>query len=265
MKLAVLFWFYKEPKICLNHLELIKKYNPNIKIFGLYGGGRAEAKIYKNKLGRYLDEFYISSYCSKKSRWKWINGDLMILDWYKNQGRKLKKWDSVIVVQWDALVLGNIKKQLPGLRKDEIFVSGTRVLDKNIEKRWSWTRPRGKHRKDYLDFSKHILDEHGYKNKLLCSLFIVQIFSRRFFDKWLLLKNKKIGMLEYKIPTYARIFNIPIYKKNLGARWFNKKAYKGQTPLNARGIEIDDKFIRSELEKNNGYRIFHPYFKDWGG
>lgn len=263
MKLAILFWFYKEPEICLNRLELIKKHNPKLKIFGLFGGKRNEAKLYKNKLGKYLDNLYVSPYCSLKPKWKWLNGDLMILDWYQRRGQSLKDWDSVVITQWDALVLGNINKQFPGIKRDEVFISGSRVLDKNIEKRWHWTKPGGKERKNYLDFSRYILEKYNYKKKLLCSLFILQVFPRRFFDKWLSIENKEIGMLEYKLPTYTKIFGFPLYKKNLGVWWFNNKAYEGRTPLNAREIEIKKDFIEAELNRKNGYRIFHPYFKVW--
>ena len=35
MNLAILFWFYKEPEVCENRLQLLKKYNPDLKILGL--------------------------------------------------------------------------------------------------------------------------------------------------------------------------------------------------------------------------------------
>ena len=99
--IAVVFWFYKEPEICINRLKLIKKYNPKIKIFGLFGGNQNEESLYNEKLGGYLDDFY--THPSANSDWKWIHGDLMLLDWYKDRGQKLK-WDSVVIVQWDMLV-----------------------------------------------------------------------------------------------------------------------------------------------------------------
>ena len=99
--IAVVFWFYKEPEICINRLKLIKKYNPKIKIFGLFGGNQNEESLYNEKLGGYLDDFY--THPSADSDWKWIHGDLMLLDWYKDRGQKLK-WDSVVIVQWDMLV-----------------------------------------------------------------------------------------------------------------------------------------------------------------
>ena len=36
MKKAILFRFYKEIDVCINRLKLIKKYNPELEIFGLY-------------------------------------------------------------------------------------------------------------------------------------------------------------------------------------------------------------------------------------
>ncbi|PLX25863.1 hypothetical protein C0580_01175 [Candidatus Parcubacteria bacterium] len=263
MKLAILFWFYKEPDICLNRLELIKKYNPQTKIFGLYGGDKKQVSIYKKKLGKYLDDFYLSPLHNKPKNWKWIHGDLMILEWYKSRGKKLKSWDSVIVIQWDALVLGNIKKQFPGLKKDQVFISGTRILDKTIEPRWHWTNPKHKERKNYLAYKKYIAENYNYTKKLFCSLFILQVFPRKFFDKWLTVKDNIVGMLEYKIPTYAEIFKIPFYKRDVGVWWFRKKDELGMVPLNARCVEIEDKYIKKELKKKKGFRIFHPYFNKW--
>ena len=48
MELAILFWFYKEPEICLNRLKILKKYNPDLKIFGLFGGDIKEEKNYND-------------------------------------------------------------------------------------------------------------------------------------------------------------------------------------------------------------------------
>lgn len=266
MNLAIIFWFYKNPEVCENRLKLLKKYNPELPIFGLYGGDKKYSSKYKKRLSEYLDDFYLSSKHNKSSDWKWINGDLVILDWYDKRGKMLK-WDSVIIIQWDALVLGPIKKQFSKLKKNDFFISGIRTLDYSIETRWNWTKKGSKERKNYLAFKKLIAEEYGYTKKLLCSLFIVQIFPRIFFKKWSAIKNKKVGMLEYKIPTYAKIFNIPIYKKDLGVWWFQQRGIKreirGMTPLNARGVEISKTLIDKELKKKNGFRIFHPYNHIW--
>ncbi len=259
MQLAILFWFYKEIEVCENHLELLEKYNPNLKIYGLFGGEKNEATKYEKRLGKYLDNFYISPH--DDSDWKWINGDLMILDWYKNRGKNLE-WDSIAVVQWDILIFDSIEKQFSEMKKKEIFLSGTKVLDKETENRWSWTKPEGEERKNYLGFIDYIKDKFNYVGETLCCLFIFQIFPRIFFEKYLTVKDRKIGMLEYKIPMYAKIFNIPFFKKDLGVWWFELGDSK-DFPLNAKTKEIEKAFIEKELVKQDGFRMFHPYYKKW--
>jgi len=46
MKLAVLFWFYKEPEICHNRLEILRQHNPTVPIYGLYGGDLAAIVLF---------------------------------------------------------------------------------------------------------------------------------------------------------------------------------------------------------------------------
>jgi hypothetical protein len=254
--MAILFWFYKEPEICKNRLEILRKYNPDMKIYGLFGGQQGKVKIFKKYLGKYLDDFYVSP--PKDSRWKWINGDLMILDWYKKRGKKLV-WDSIAVVQWDALVFVSLKKYFRNIKKGQVFLSGLKLLEKTTENRWHWTRSDRKERKNYLNFLDYVRKNYNYSGKPLCCLFIFQIFPRIFFEKYLTVKNRAVGMLEYKIPIYAKIFNIPFFRKDVGILWFQKVP----KPLNAMAVEIGKKYIGAELKKKNGWRIFHPYFKEW--
>jgi hypothetical protein len=257
MDLAILFWFYKEPEICVNHLKLLKKSNPRSKVYGLYGGKSEEENKFKEILGKYLTDFYSSPY--EDEEWKWIHGDLVILDWYEKRGKNLT-WDSVVIVQWDMLVFDSFKNQFPGIKKDEIFLSGLKLLDKETENRWDWTRPKYLFRKDYLNFLDYVKRHYGYHDKPLCCVFILEVFPRIFFAKYLSVKDKEIGMLEYKIPIYATIFSVPFYKRDLGVCWYEDI---NTLPMNARPIEISLKYIRSQLKNRNGWRIFHPYLGKW--
>jgi hypothetical protein len=258
MKLAILFWFYKETEICENRLQILKKYNPDLKIYGLFGGEQSEAEEYKNRLGKYLDDFYISPFSD--SDWKWINGDLMILDWYEKRGKNLD-WDSVAVVQWDMLVFDSLADQFKDMKKGEIFISGLRPLNEEIEEKWDWVKIGGEERKNYLKFLEYIKNQYGYIGETLCSLFIFEIFPREFLEKYATIENKEIGMLEYKVPMYAKILEIPFFEKDLGVWWFEPE---GSTkPLNAVPKEIERVYVEAELKKKEGFRIFHPYFQKW--
>ncbi len=259
-ELAILFWFYKKPLVCKNHLTILKKHNPGLKIYGLFGGKPSESSKYKSILNDYLDDFY--AFPSGKSRWKWLNGDLMILDWYQKRGKNLP-WDSLAIVQWDLLVLTDLGKKFEKIKKGQLYLSGPRTLENNLENRWLWTRPGSIYRKEYIDFSNHVRVNHGFRNKMRCCLFIFQIFPRSFLEKLANTKNFQLGFLEYKIPTYARIFKIPGFKKEIGCHWFDEEISKSSFPLNADSNEISKSYIISELEKKRGYRIFHPFTKIW--
>lgn len=257
-KLAILFWFYKNPLICLNRLKSIKKYNPNAKIYGLYGGEQKYAKIFKKMLYKYLDDFYISPY--KESKWKWLNGDLMILDWYNNHKYK-KDWEHIIIIQWDALVFTNLSEYFKDIKRNEIFLSGIRLLSKWIERKYHWTNPNRNKRPIYLKFLEYIKKHYKYKGKTIFCPFLIAIFNHKFFQKYNKVKEKELGFLEYKIPLYAKIFKIPLYKKDIGVYHFDKDI--NNTPLNSMPVEIKRTYILKELKKPKGWRIFHPYFKIW--
>ncbi len=257
MDLAILFWFYKKSEVCVNRLRLIKEHNPEVKIYGLYGGDHHKSKQFIKATSEYLEDFYISPF--KDSKWKWTHGDLMILDWYLKRG-KTKKWDSIVVLQWDTLIFDSIKNQFPKIYANQIFLSGLRTLDKKTELLWYWTRPLNRNRKNYLKYLEFIKTNYGYSGKLLACHFILQVIPRIFFDKYSKINDREIGMLEYKIPTYAKIFKIPFYNKDFGMSWSRPILRR---PLNAWPKEIKKEYIQKELSKKNGWRVFHPYYNKW--
>lgn len=140
MKLAILFWFYKEPEICLNRLELLRKNNSDIPIYGLYGGSLKTVNQYRSLLEPYLDDFYVFT-ANEDPLWKWLQGDLMIVDWYRKRGKDLV-WDTIVIVQWDMLVLDSVEHLFSTLEKDQILLSGLRPI-KEVENNWQWVADTG--------------------------------------------------------------------------------------------------------------------------
>ena len=140
-------------------------------------------------------------------------------------------------------------------------MSGLRKPNNKIRDEWTWIKLGNKNRKNYLQYLNYVNNNYNYKkvDHPIC-LFIFQIFPRVFFEKYLTVKNRIIGMLEYKIPIYSEIFKIPSYKKDLGILWFS---YPKRYPLNAKSCEIEKSYITKELKKDNGWKIFHPYYKVW--
>lgn len=259
LDLAILYWFYQDPEVTRNHLELIRRYNPNAKIYGLFGGKLVDAKSYEETLGGLLDDFWVypGTY-GADSNTKWMYGNLLLVDWYDKRGRNLK-WDSIAILQWDMLLFADIRDIVPGLKKDQVFFSGYRELNDVTENRWYWTKPGGEDRKDYLAFKRYVAKKYGYTSRPKSCLYILEVLTSNFFDMYLELDDKKIGMLEYKDPTLAFIWGISIYQHDVGVYWIDKGQSLEESPMNASAIKIKPSFIENELVKPDGWRLFHPY------
>ena len=114
---------------------------------------------------------------------------------------------------------------------------------------------------DYDRFINYVKEKYSYNNENIpCCLFVLEVIPKKFFDKYLSVEDKELGMLEYKIPIYAEIFGIKAISRANEAHWWDDV---DKYPINAEPTEIKTEYIQNELKKKNGWRIFHPYFKIW--
>jgi hypothetical protein len=279
MKLAILFWFYKEPEICQNRLELIRQYNPTMPIYGVYGGDLATADRYKSQLDPFLDDFYTFP-AERDANWKWLQGDLILTDWYRQRGKDLP-FDTVVVVQWDMLIFGAIEHLFAMLEPNQILLSGLRPIAQ-IEDNWHWVTPKlADLRLRYLQFLEHVSKVYNYQQAPMACLFIVACLPRIFLERYAAISQPELGFLEYRIPIYAQIFDIPICEHHPFEAWwidvvptFHAKGLmqrainKFNLRFNPRSLHhtLDPKHsdislipIFRQLSMPTGDRIFHPY------
>lgn len=275
MKLAILFWFYKEPDICQNRLEIIRQYNPTTPIYGVYGGDLATVDRYKSQLGRYLDDFYTFTE-DKDSMWKWLQGDLMLTHWYRERGKFLA-WDTVAIVQWDMLVFGAIEQLFSILKPDTILLSGLRSIAE-VENDWLWVTPNiPAHQQQYVEFLEYVGKTYDYQQDPLGCIFIVACLPRIFLEPYSQIEQPELGFLEYRIPIYAQIFGIPFCENHPFQAWWvdadplfhannlfqrtsnlvNRRL--NPNPLNPTRTDISLIPIWRHLNTQTGARIFHPY------
>jgi hypothetical protein len=275
VKLAVLFWFYKEPDICQNRLEILRQYNPDVPIYGLYGGDLATVDIYKSQLDRYLDDFYAFPE-AKDSQWKWLQGDLMITHWYRERGQCLD-WDTVTIVQWDMLVFAPIDRLFSMLAPDTILLSGLRPIAE-VENDWLWVTPKiPAHRHQYLNFLEYIDKTFDYQQEPMGCIFIIACLPRIFLEPYSQIDRPELGFIEYRIPIYAQILGIPVCENHPFSAWwvdndptfYNKNPWQrtldlldrrfNPHPLNPTRNDISLIAIHRQLNIPTGARMFHPY------
>jgi len=272
-KLAVLFWCYKEVVLCRDRVASLRKQNPDTPIYILFGGEPTDAEKFEHALSPFADDFYVFdeppplkseeqvAKFREGVRWKYVFGDLLFIGWFKNRGVHLK-WDTVVIVQWDMLIFGKINDLFSCLQTDEALFSGLRPVAE-VETKWSWTSPdHPVEREMYERFMAYVAERYDYHAEPMCFVAIVLAMSRKFLEKFATIEEPALGFLEYRLPVYADIFNIPVCKDHPFKPWWGAvEPYTVGSVLRALPFPIWEPVILLNLLKRNGARLFHPYWR----
>ena len=273
MNLAVLFWCYKSPEVCLDRLQLLRRENPDAPIYLLFGGEPGEAATFRDMLGAFVDDFYVFEGEPPDGaeeldvgfrggrHWKYYYGDLLIAAWYRDRGRELE-WDTVAVVQWDMLVYGRLQDVFRGLGPDEALFSGLRPISE-VEDRWAWVAPtQTRERRMYEAFLAHVRERYGYDQDPLGYVAVVTCLPRVFLERFSEIERPELGFLEYRLPIYAQVFGVRLCDDHPFRPWWGAvDSYSRSHTLRARPLEISATVILSNLLRKDGARVFHPYWR----
>lgn len=262
--LAVLFWFYKDASVCRNHLRLFRQTNPDTVVYGLYGGSPDQEAEFRAALAPWLADFYTSPETDPHRKWR--HCDLMITDWYRQRGQHLN-WQNLFILQWDALIFTNLDAFFADRQPEQLFFSGYQPITPDWERSWFWTKPDNTiEHQEYQDFKTHLRALYPAETASddcwhLC-LFIFEVLTRDFLHRYSELSKPELGFHEYKIATYAHVWQYPIYRQELGL-FGELTCATSARPVNAVGQEINEDLIEQNLHDPAGWRLFHPYFQEW--
>jgi len=202
MKRAILFRFHKNFEVCQNHLELIRLFNPNISVYGLYGGlGKNFKQAKQLKLDNIynipIDDWY----------WKWLNGDLSIRWWFKDVGYKFK-FDMIHVFEWDMILLDSVNSYFRHIKKG-IAITNKQPMSK-IYNSWYWVAPK-RGRGEWLELKKIVKSKYKFISQPLAGIFGGVCLSRKFLERYL--AEERIGSLcndEVRTILYAQAYGMPV-------------------------------------------------------
>jgi hypothetical protein len=259
VQLGILFWFYRDVAVCQNRVRLLRRRNPGVPIYGLYGGPRQDEPRFATALRPHLDDFW--TFPSERDRqWKWRNGDLMLSAWFTGRGESLD-WDSIFVAQWDMVVVTSLAKLLPPLAVGDMLVSGIRPV-REVEPWWQWTQ--GSARREYESFLSHVAARFGAVEDPMCCQFIGLVAPRSFLARYAGIDEPELGFLEYKVPIYAQAFSIPLVPDTCFRPWWPEEpgtAGAGRTAslVHAWATPVRLPVMLYESLRPGGRRVFHPY------
>lgn len=241
------------PLVWRDRLWQLKNFNPDIKIFGLYGGNVDEFSKFK----KYLNPFFEHNYYvrNKSNRWKWKNSDLSTRMWYKNVGKKLK-FDMLHVIEWDLLLFDSLENVYRKIPKNCIGLTALNPL-KNVENTWSWTAKEPS-KSEWAKLLKYAKDKFGYNKQPYASLGPGPCLPRNFLDKFSTIPVPDLCNDELRLPLFAQIFGFKLIKTGFYKRWSNQNIMKF---FNCHGNEIPLDLIKKELKRKGGRKSFHPYRK----
>ena len=263
-RFAILFWHYKDWRLCRNRLELLRRYNPGVPIWGLYGGPLAEVHEFATALAPLLDDFYSYPH-DRSARWKWANGDQLILQWYADRGQHLD-FATLLVLQWDVVAFAPVERLFAECPPDRVFLPAVRPV-RDVEQVWDRVdEAHPDNRAEYLAFVDQLRRDHGYDREPLCCEFTLAGFPKSFLAALMALGIPAQGWLEYRLPMLAQVlgfelwcgeaFNRPFLfelqaERSAWRRLWNRTMTAGKTPISRTTLFL-------HMMSPAGFRIFHP-------
>ena len=156
MKLAILLWVYKDVRVSIDRALWLRRLNPGVPLYCLYGGPLDQAEAFAEALAPLIDDFY--AYAAPVTAYeKWLHADRLLAAWHDERGRDLP-WDSVFVAQWDLVLTAPVARLCGSLAAGEVLFSSTRPIAE-VAHFWSWLKPGSQHLADYEGFAQEIGDE----------------------------------------------------------------------------------------------------------
>lgn len=230
-----------------------------------------------------MDDFYTFD-CDRDHKWKWVNFDVMIAQWYERRGKNLH-FDTVVSLQWDQLILDSIHHLFPGLKPNEILFSGLRPAHEVMDW-WYWVSKRDRPGappeygyKTYTTFLNHLKEKYKYNDEPVFSQSFFCLLPRIFLEPFSRSDWSVPGYGEYRMPMYAQAFGVPFCQAHHVDAWWPSDPNRSQHPIPERIVESDRippyaertltaariplplKEILKLSKGPNGQKLFHPYYR----
>lgn len=254
MKRIVLLRFHKNKELVQNRINIIKYFNPDIHIYGLYGGPIEEVETFKSYL-KGLENLFVLNSLNAKQAWRF--SDYGILKWYESVGRNIE-FDLVYTIEYDLVILDkltNVYKYNEG--EKHVYITNLLELDKVIpESNW-FQNPEFpvKECYEFVDLMKS-----KYKlNNLYNSKAPGATLTREYLEGYSKLNIPLIGFDEIRLPAIAQILGIEIKDTGFVNDWFDEESIDFQL-FNTDNVLVSKALLLKAYF--SGYKAaFHPCYE----
>ena len=251
MKRIGLLRYHNQAEMCINRLKLFHHFNPEVPVYGLFGGKEEEFSMYDDQLKDHL----AGNYCLRNvsDEWKWRNGDLAFRLWYKDFGCHLD-FQMVHILEWDLLMFDSLDSLYSHIPKNGLGVTGLTPL-KKIYKKWFWTRNQ-EQQAEWEELYQFVHDTFSIAEPPFASAGPGLALPKSFLERYTRISVPELSHDELRIPLFAQAFGYPLYNTGFYRKWFSEKEWKY---FNCNAFDISWSTIQKELHNKKGRRVFHPY------
>jgi hypothetical protein len=251
MKRIGLFRYHDHLEICKNRLELFRYLNPEIDIYGLYGGNKDNFHATCVQLNHYFS----GNYCieGKSDLWKWKNGDLSVRNWYIDYGKNID-FDMVHIFEWDLMMTESLDKLFSHIPNNALGITGLTSL-KKLENKWYWTR-NSNQRTEWEALKSLLKANYNFTGPYFASVGPGLSLPKSFLNLYATVEVPEYGNDELRLPAFAAAMGFQLYDTGFVKKWNgkNEKNY-----FNCNEYEIPVKTVLGQLSRKNGRRVFHPF------
>lgn len=226
-------------------MALLRRLNPDVAVYGLFGGRRA---LGLKHLVR-LDGLYASR---GDARWSWQHGDLALAAWYRDVGRQIP-FDVLHLVEWDLLLVEPLESLYASVPPDAVGLTALTPISA-LEQEWTWLR-REESRREWQELLTHARDDYGYDGEPYGCVGPGPCFPRAFVEAYAAIDPPVLCNDELRLPLFAQILGFRLADTRLRSSWRGEREHQ---LFHFRAAEIPIDTIRAELAKPDGWRAFHP-------
>jgi hypothetical protein len=250
----ILFRFHKDFENARERIKILRYFNPELPVYGMYGGPLDTTNDALTALADHLDGFWVYP-IERDNDWKWMHTDLMTKMWFREVGNHLK-FSYLYSYEYDLLTLAPLIDVYPEVGEGEIALSAAEPFTKAIENQWYWTS-REPSLSRYKDFCVYMKEVYGLGRQKSICLGPGPLLSREFIEKYSATEDVDFMHEEINFPAFAEVFGIPIKNNGMHPGLFandNDEKY-----FNCR----EDKYVQWNdvvdcILKGHSRRSFHP-------
>ncbi|WP_159050170.1 hypothetical protein [Streptomyces sp. MMG1533] len=249
---VVAYRFHRDPLVSRARVRLLRRLNPGVPVHGIFGGaggmrGASFQLAGRRALG--LDSLYTSR---RSGHWNWKNGDLVLLDWYREAGHRLS-FDVLHLVEWDLLLAEPLERLYATVPADAVGLTALTPLSV-IGEDWRWLAGRDEAR-EWHELLAYARTGFGYDGTPYGCLGIGPCFPRAFLHDYAAADPPDLGNDELRYPLFAQLLGHPVAETGFRRAWHSPDEDRY---FNAVGAGVDPDTVAAELAKPDGRRAFHP-------